>query len=111
MQRKLVLVLAALATFSIPIGQTTSSYINIIVDRYVSAIKKFELSYKHLVDDVSGMMEIAKRFRDPHYNYSPEDMQCVVMKDGANGTQEVLDVFNELINLIENITRSFLGED
>ena len=81
-----------------------------MVESYISKVKRLESGYRHLVDDVAGMMEIAERFRDPDYNYSPEDMNRVVMRDGVNGTQELLEVFNDLIDLVENISRETLGE-
>ncbi|MEM2546669.1 MAG: hypothetical protein QXM37_03460, partial [Candidatus Bathyarchaeia archaeon] len=56
-------------------------------------------SYRHLIDDLCGMMEIAEKFReDPEYTYSPVDMERIIMRDGYNGTDELITVFNKLIN-------------
>jgi len=109
MQRKILLFVVALLAFSIPVSQTGSLYAS-IVERYMSTIKRLEPAYKHLVDDVTGMMEIAKRFRDPDYDYSPDDVRQIVMSDGVNGTQELLETFNDLINLTENISHAITHE-
>ena len=69
------------------------------VNEYVSIINRTGDSYQHLLDDLCGMMEIAQRFRDdPDYHYDPADMEYIIMRDGVNGTQELIDLFNELIN-------------
>jgi hypothetical protein len=69
------------------------------VNEYVSIINKAGDSYQHTIDDLCGMMEIAQRFRDdPDYHYDPADMDHIIMRDGINGTQELIDTYNELIN-------------
>ena len=109
MQRRLLLFAVVLGALSISVSQTASVYVS-MVESYISKVKRLESGYRHLVDDAAGMMEIAERFRDLDYNYSPEDMNRVVMRDGVNGTQELLEVFNDLIDLVENISRETLGE-
>jgi hypothetical protein len=69
------------------------------VNEYVSIINKVGDSYQHTIDDLCGMMEIAQRFRDdPDYHYDPADMDHIIMRDGINGTQELIDTYNELLN-------------
>jgi hypothetical protein len=69
------------------------------VNEYVSIINRAGDGYQHTVDDLCGMMEIAQRFRDdPDYHYDPADMDHIIMRDGINGTQELIDTYNELIN-------------
>lgn len=68
-------------------------------NEYVSIIDRVGDGCHHLIDDLCGMMEIAHRFRDdPYYHYDPADMDRIIMMDGVNGTQELIDLFNELIN-------------
>lgn len=69
------------------------------VNEYVSIIDRVGDSYQHTLDDLCGMMEIAQRFRDdPDYHYDPADMDHIIMRDGVNGTQELIDIYNELLN-------------
>jgi hypothetical protein len=91
-----VLVLSILACSSIGLAAfNPKDY----VDDYVSIIDRVGESCHHLIDDICGMMEIARRFRDdPDYHYNPADMDRIIMRDGFNGTQELIDVFNRLIN-------------
>jgi hypothetical protein len=69
------------------------------VNEYVSIIDEVGDGYQHTVDDLCGMMEIAQKFRDdPDYHYDPADMEQIIMRDGINGTQELIDAYNELLN-------------
>jgi len=69
------------------------------VNEYVSIIEEAGEGYQHTLDDLCGMMEIAQKFRDdPDYNYDPSDMDYIIMRDGVNGTEELIDAYNELIN-------------
>jgi hypothetical protein len=69
------------------------------VNEYVSIINSVGDSYQHLLDDLCGMMEIAQRFKDdPDYHYDPADMDRIIMRDGVNGTEELIDLYNELLN-------------
>jgi len=77
-----------------------------LTNEYVSAFRKMENAYKNLVDDLMSAMEVAERFKDPSYNYDPRDLVEAVNMDGRNGTQELIDVFNELMNL----TSKYLNE-
>ena len=69
------------------------------VNEQVSIINRTGDSYQHTIDDLCGMMEIAQRFKDdPDYHYDPADMDHIIMRDGVNGTQELIDLYNELLN-------------
>jgi len=69
------------------------------VNEYVSSINRVGDSYQHLLNDLCGMMEIAQRFRnDTDYHYDPADMDRIIMRDGVNGTKELIDLYNGLIN-------------
>jgi hypothetical protein len=69
------------------------------VNEHVSIINSVGDSYQHLLDDLCGMMEIAQRFKDdPDYHYDPADMDRIIMRDGVNGTEELIDLYNELLN-------------
>ena len=71
--------------------------------RYLNIINRLDDCYRDVLDDLCGMMELALKFRDdPNYNYDPSDMKRIIMEDGVNGTQELIDLFNELMN----VTRS-----
>ena len=79
------------------------------VNEYVSIIDRMDDSYEHTLDDLCGMMEIAQKFRDdPDYHYDPADMEQIIMRDGINGTQEMIAAYNELLNatMQQNITES-----
>ena len=72
---------------------------NFEAQKYLNIIDRVDDGYVHVVDDICGMMDIALRFRDdPDYNYDPSDMDRIIMRDGVNGTQEMVDVFNDLMN-------------
>jgi len=69
------------------------------VNEYVSIIDEVGDGYQHTLDDLCGMMEIAQRFRDdPDYNYDSADMEQIIIRDGVNGTEELIDAYNELLN-------------
>jgi len=69
------------------------------VNEYVSIMNRVGDSYQHLLNDLCGMMEIAQRFRnDTDYHYDPADMDRIIMRDGVNGTKELIDLYNGLIN-------------
>jgi hypothetical protein len=69
------------------------------VNEYVSIIDEVGDGYQHTLDDLCGMMEIAQKFRDdPDYHYDPADMNHIIMRDGVNGTEELIDAYNELLN-------------
>lgn len=80
--------------------------------KYLNIINRLDDCYREVLDDLCGMMELASKFKDdPNYNYDPSDMERIIMEDGVNGTQELLDLFNEIMNatwtyriLEENIT-------
>ena len=71
--------------------------------RYVDAVKKMDRCYRHVIDDLCGMMDIALKFRDdPNYCYNSSEIARVVMMDGVNGTEELISLFNDLMELIRN---------
>ena len=71
--------------------------------RYLNIINRLDDCYRDVLDDLCGMMELALKFRDdPNYNYDPSDMKRIIMKDGVNGTQELIDLFNELMNVTQS---------
>ena len=81
------------------------------VNEYVSIINRVGDSYQHTLDDLCGMMEIAQRFRDdPDYHYDPADMDQIIMRDGVNGTQELIDIYNELLNATIQETATESGD-
>lgn len=85
-----------LALLSSTVGLVTT--VNFEAQKYLSIIDRVDDGYVHVVDDICGMMDIALRFRDdPDYNYDPSDMDRIIMRDGVNGTQEMVDVFNDLM--------------
>ena len=82
------------------------------VNEYVSIIDRVGDSYQHTLDDLCGMMEIAQRFRDdPDYHYDPADMDhIIIMRDGVNGTKELIDLYNELLNATIRETATESGD-
>jgi len=81
------------------------------VNEYVSIMNRVGDSYQHLLDDLCGMMEIAQRFRDdPDYHYDPADMDHIIMRDGVNGTKELIDLYNELLNATIRETATESGD-
>jgi hypothetical protein len=81
------------------------------VNEYVSIINRTGDGYEHTLDDLCGMMEIAQRFRDdPDYHYDPADMDHIIMRDGINGTQELIDLYNELLNATIRETAAESGD-
>ena len=67
--------------------------------KYLNIINRLDDCYGDVVDDMCGMMDIALRFRDdPDYDYDPSDMERVVMSDGVNGTRELVDLYNDLMD-------------
>ena len=68
------------------------------VEKYLGIIDRADVGYKHVLDDLCGMMDIAVKFKDPEYNYDPSEIERVVMRDGVNGTQEMVNLYNELLN-------------
>ena len=93
-----VLVLMLLSSSTI-----LTAAIHIQTQKYLNMINRLDDCYKHVLDDLCGMMDIALKFRDdPNYNYDPSDMNRIVMRDGINGTQELINLFHELINATRN---------
>lgn len=95
------LTLSTVSLLSIVLCSTVGlvATVNFEVESYLDIIDRVDDSYKHVLDDLSGMMDIALRFRDdPNYNYDPSDMERIVMRDGVNGTREMVELFNELTN-------------
>jgi hypothetical protein len=83
----------------VTLNPSDQDQVNDQVNEYVSIINRMGDGYKHTLDDLCGMMEIAQRFRDdPDYHYDPADMDHIIMRDGVNGTQELIDTYNELLN-------------
>ena len=77
--------------------------IHIQTQKYLNMINRLDDCYKNILDDLCGMMDIALRFRDdPNYNYNPSDMKSIVMRDGINGTEELIELFHEIINATQN---------
>ena len=71
--------------------------------RYVDAVKKMDRCYRDVIDDLCGMMDIALKFRDdPNYRYNSSEINRIVMMDGVNGTEELINLFNELMEIIRN---------
>lgn len=82
---------------------TIATTIHIQSKKYVDMISRLGGCYRHVVDDLCGMMDIALKFRDdPEYNYDPSDMEMIIMRDGVNGTQELIDLYNEFMNAIRS---------
>lgn len=80
-------------------------------ERYLDIIDSMDEGYKHVLDDLTGMMELALKFRDdPDYVYDPSDMDRIVMQDGHNGTQELIDLLNEFINTTESDIEALRNE-
>ena len=90
--------LTTLSLILVSISQAPIIY-DTLINEYASAFRKMENSFKNLVDDLVSAMEVAERFRDPRYNYDPRDLAEAINRDGRNGTQELIDAFNELMNL------------
>ena len=81
------------------------------VNEYVSIINRVGDSYQHTLDDLCDMMEIAQRFKDdPDYHYDPADMDRIIMRDGINGTKELIDIYNELLNATMRETATESGD-
>ena len=77
--------------------------IHIQTQKYLNMINRLDDCYKNILDDLCGMMDIALKFRDdPDYNYDPSDMKRIVMGDGINGTEELIDLFHEIINATQS---------
>jgi len=77
--------------------------IHIQTQKYLNMINRLDDCYKNILDDLCGMMDIALRFRDdPDYYYNPSDMKSIVMRDGINGTEELIELFHEIINATQN---------
>ena len=72
---------------------------NIQVEKYLDILEQLDSSYKHVLDDLCGMMDIAMKFKDSKYNYDPSEMERIIMRDGINGTQEMIDLYNNLLNV------------
>ena len=97
---KHILTTLALATI---LGSTFLTAFSFQPQKYINIINKTDDAYEDTLNDLCDMMEIAEKFRDdPDYNYDPSDMERIVMRDGVNGTQEMIDVFNELMNVTES---------
>ncbi len=81
---------------------TIAATIHVQSRKYVDMIGRLGGCYRHVLDDLCGMMDIALKFRDdPQYNYDPSDMEMIIMRDGVNGTQELIDLYNEFMNAIQ----------
>jgi len=101
MSESVDLTLSTVSLLSIILCSTVGlvATVNFEVESYLDIINRVDDSYKHVLDDLSGMMDIALRFRDdPNYDYDPSDMDRIVMRDGVNGTREMVQLFNELVN-------------
>jgi len=91
------------------VGLTVNS--NIQVSKYLDLIGRMDDAYRHFMDDLCGMMDLALKFKDdPGYDYDPSDMERVVMRDDVNGTQELIEVYNELLNTTLNDVKSLQKE-
>ncbi len=107
---KVISLLALFALLSSSVVLATT--IPIQLQEYLNIINRLDDCYKDVLDDLCDMMEIALKFRDdPNYNYDPSDMERIIMRDGVNGTQELINLFNEIMNatrsygiLEENVT-------
>ncbi|MEM1531190.1 MAG: hypothetical protein QXH19_03670 [Candidatus Bathyarchaeia archaeon] len=96
-------VLAALLSIILLLSISRTYTINNAVNEYLSAFKRMDSAFKALMDDLTGMMEIAERFKDPNYNYKEADMEYVISRDGRDGLRELIDVFNEIIKITEMV--------
>lgn len=94
-------ILAALLSVILLLSVSRVYTINNAVNEYLSAFKKMDSAFKALMDDITGMMEIAERFKDPNYNYREADMEHIINRDGRNGMRELIDIFNEIIKITE----------
>lgn len=98
---KVDLTLLAVSLSAVMLSSTAGLVATVSFDaqKYLDSINRLDDCYGNVVDDISGMMDIALRFRDDRdYNYDPSDMDSVVMRDGVNGTQEMVDLFNDLMD-------------
>lgn len=98
---KVDLTLLAVSLSAVMLSSTAGlvATVNFDAQKYLNSINRLDDCYGNVVDDICGMMDIALRFRDdPDYNYDPSDMDRVVMRDGVNGTQEMVDLFNDLMD-------------
>ncbi|MCS7120882.1 MAG: hypothetical protein NZ952_06755 [Candidatus Bathyarchaeota archaeon] len=104
--------MSAVLVLALPLNlvlSTVSEAPKINPEKYINVLNKAEKAYKDIINDLCGMMEIAERFRDdPSYVYDESHMKSIIMRDGVNGMQEMLTVFNDLVNMarsdMENLT-------
>jgi len=91
----LLALLPSSAILAVTVQDQTQKYLNIV--------NRLDDCYRDVLDDLCDMMELALKFRDdPSYNYDPSDMERIIMDDGVNGTQELIDLFNEIMNITQD---------
>ncbi|MBS7641540.1 hypothetical protein KEJ12_07930 [Candidatus Bathyarchaeota archaeon] len=88
---------------SLLISQSYIAHYNSIIDEYSSAFRRLNNAFRDLMDDMAGAMSIAEKFKDINYNYDPRDLESAINRDGRNGTREMMEIFEDLID----ITRRF----
>jgi len=98
-----ILSLSMLLLILLSSSLTIATAIHVQSKKYVDMIGRLGECYRHVLDDLCGMMDIALKFRDDsEYNYDPSDMEMIIMRDGVNGTQELIDLYNEFMNAIRS---------
>ncbi|HDO41906.1 MAG TPA: hypothetical protein ENH03_03285 [Candidatus Bathyarchaeota archaeon] len=99
MKASSLLVLLALLPSSAILAVTVQDQ----TQKYLNIVNRLDDCYRDILDDLCYMMELALKFRDdPNYNYDPLDMERIIMDDGVNGTQELIDLFNEIMNITQD---------
>jgi len=111
-EMKVKLSILPVLLFSIMLSSTFGwAAINFQTENYLDTITRMKGSYEHVLDDLCGMMDLALKFKDdPDYNYDPSDMERIVMRDGVNGTEELIGIYNELLNTTLNDVKSLQKE-
>jgi len=98
-----IISLSVLLLILLSSSMTIATTIHIQSKKYVDMIGRLDRCYRHVLDDLCGMMDLALKFRDdPEYNYDPSDMEMIIMRDGVNGTQELINLYNEFMNAIQS---------
>lgn len=90
---------ALLLSVIVSLSQIQAIY-DMLVNEYTSTFKRMDRAFKSLMDDLASAMDLAEKFKDPNYNYDPKDLEEAINKDGYNGTRELLNVFEDLLNII-----------
>lgn len=100
MPENLPLISAALLSLmlSLFISQPYITHYSSIIDEYSSAFRRLNNAFRDLMDDLDSSMSVAEKFKDINYNYDPRDLENAINGDGRNGTQEIMEVFEDLLD-------------